>query len=96
MSKTVSLYVYKVKGPAAAEAARQQALEAFRENAGFVGWTRLRRPDGADENVFADVMEWDSAEALDQANKQFVEDARIAPFREQIAETITGDDYRPI
>lgn len=96
MSKTVSLYVYKVKDPAAAETARNQALEAFRESGGFVGWTRLRRPADADKAVFADVMEWDSPEALERANQQFVEDDRIAPFREQIAEMITGEDYRPL
>ena len=96
MSKTVSLYVYKVKDPAAAEAARKEAMAALGEGAGFLGWTGLRRPNGEDESTFADVIEWDSPEAQARADQQWMEDARIAPFRDQISEMITGGGYRPV
>ncbi len=96
MSKTVSLYVYKVKDPAAAETAREKAMAALGEGDGFLGWTGLRRPNGQDESTFADVIEWDSPEAQARADEQWMSDARIAPFREQITEMITGDDYRLI
>lgn len=96
MSKTVSLYVYKVKDPAAAEIARKNAMAALGEGGGFLGWTGLRRPDGTDESTFADVIEWDSPEAQARADQQFIEDDRIAPFREQIAEMITGNPYQTV
>ncbi len=94
MSKTVSLYVYKVKDPSVAETARHQAMAALGESGGFLGWTGLRRPDGTDETTFADVIEWDSPEAQARADQRWMEDDRIAPFRAQIAEMITGNPYR--
>ena len=94
MSKTVNLYVYKVKDPTAAARARKQAMDALGDVDGFMGWTALRRPDGTDADVFADIIEWASPDAAAAGNDQWMADDRIAPFREQITDVITGNPYQ--
>ena len=96
MSKTVQIFVYQPKDPAACEAEREKLLPVWAEVPGFIAWTRLRRPDyqaGTDANIFADVMEWDSAEACERGNEVFRHDDRAATFRAQITDLVSGNEY---
>lgn len=95
MSNIFQLFVYKVKDAEKALSTRQEAIAAWGESAGYIRWTPLRRsenPDG-DGIVFADLVEWESPEACETGNKMFGEDARIAPFRDQITEPVTGGTF---
>jgi hypothetical protein len=96
MTKVVQIFVYSAKDPAACEAAREQLLPVWAEVPGFIGWTRLRRPDyqkGAETALFADYMEWENAEACEKGNNLFRHDERAAPFRDGITDLVTGHEY---
>jgi len=96
MTKVTQIFVYTAKDPATCEAAREKLLSVWAEVPGFIAWKQLRRPEykkGIETNVFADYMEWDSPEACERGNEVFRSDDRVASFREQIADLVTGNEY---
>lgn len=96
MAKVTQIFVYTAKDPEVCEAARERLLSVWAEVPGFISWKQLRRPEhkeGIEANVFADYMEWDSPEACERGNEVFRNDDRVASFRDQIAELVTGNEY---
>ena len=83
----IEFYVYKVKDPSAAGAARQSAMDAVKSYDGFLSWRGLASID--EPNLFVDYVEWKTPAAAKSAHDAFADDQRTKDFMAAIDSMVT-------